>query len=61
MQTVNFISDVNYTRGTIGFSMLYSNFLDGGADQKTVLFLRDSEGYLSNVLLVPAAAVRGNF
>ena len=60
MQTVDFISDVPYTGGTIGYSILYNNWT-GSVDKKTVLFIRDSDGLTQTVLLVPAETVRGAF
>jgi len=60
MQTVNYISDVQHTAGTIGFSMLYKTW--GGEPQKrTVLYLRDFDGLTQSVIVLPADAVRGAF
>ena len=60
MQIVDFISDVNHTAGTTGFSVLYNQWT-GAVEKRTVLFLRDRDGFTQNVLIMPADAVRGAF
>jgi len=60
MQVVNFLSDVNYTSGTTGYSVLYNNWL-GAANRTTVLFLRGVDGFTQTVLILPADVVRGAF
>jgi hypothetical protein len=61
MLPVNFITEVENTLGTIGYSVLQRSIFDGEPERKTVLFLRDREGYTQNVVIVPAETLRGSF
>ena len=61
MLPVNSIIEVENTLGTIGYSVLQRPIFGGQPERKTVLFLRDREGYTQNVVIVPAEILRGSF
>ena len=61
MQTIDTIFEVVPALGAVGFSFLRRPLLDGPAVRTTALYLRDREGFVLSVLMLPAAAVKGAF
>jgi hypothetical protein len=61
MQPIDTIFEVVPALGTVGFSFLRRPLLDGPAEPTTALYMRDMDGIVTNVLIVPAAAVRRSF
>jgi len=53
MKSVEFISDVQATLGALGYSVLERQW-DGKPERKTLLFLRNNDGWPQACVIAPA-------
>lgn len=56
MQTVTLLSEVETSTGCFGYSAIRD--LIGRRERLTLWFIRDSDGYTHNAIIVPAGEVR---
>ena len=61
MKSVDTLLEVDCFYKAIGFSCLYNRLLPGSPERKTVLYLRDGDGKLVNVLFRSAESLKGVF
>lgn len=54
MQPVTFISDIQQSLGSWGYSALVMPFFGGEAERKTVYLIRDSDGWTKKALILDA-------
>lgn len=54
MQPVTFLSDIEQSVGSWGYSALQKDFFGGEPKRKTLYFVRDADGWAKHVLILDA-------